>query len=114
MRMTFSVNTSPFAGKEGKFVTSRNLKDRLQRELERNLALRVEPGTGGESFEVSGRGCGAGMDCCAGRGGMCRSCGARGLAAERGRGGGGQEDIAKPYRKPTPRPSGAEPCTWAS
>lgn len=38
--MTFKVNTSPFAGKEGKFVTSRNLKDRLDRELERNLALR--------------------------------------------------------------------------
>lgn len=56
VRMTFSVNTSPFAGQEGKFVTSRNLKDRLQRELERNLALRVEPGEGAESFEVSGRG----------------------------------------------------------
>ena len=56
VRMTFSVNTSPFAGKEGKFVTSRNLKERLERELERNLALRVEPGTGAESFEVSGRG----------------------------------------------------------
>ncbi|KAL4854395.1 putative elongation factor TypA-like SVR3 [Chlorella vulgaris] len=56
VRMTFSVNTSPFAGQEGKFVTSRNLKDRLERELERNLALRVEPGVGAESFEVSGRG----------------------------------------------------------
>lgn len=56
VRMTFSVNTSPFAGQEGKFVTSRNLKDRLERELERNLALRVEPGEGAESFEVSGRG----------------------------------------------------------
>lgn len=54
--MTFSVNTSPFAGKEGKFVTSRNLKERLERELERNLALRVAPGSGAESFEVSGRG----------------------------------------------------------
>lgn len=54
--MTFKVNTSPFAGKEGKFVTSRNLKDRLDRELERNLALRVEPGEGAESFRVSGRG----------------------------------------------------------
>lgn len=54
--MTFSVNTSPFAGKEGKYVTSRNLKERLERELERNLALRVEPGSGAESFEVSGRG----------------------------------------------------------
>ena len=56
VRMTFSVNTSPFAGQEGKYVTSRNLKDRLERELERNLALRVEPGEGAESFEVSGRG----------------------------------------------------------
>ena len=56
VRMTFSVNTSPFAGLEGKYVTSRNLKDRLERELERNLALRVEPGQGAESFEVSGRG----------------------------------------------------------
>jgi GTP-binding protein len=54
--MTFAVNTSPFAGQEGKFVTSRNLKERLDRELERNLALRVAPGEGAESFEVSGRG----------------------------------------------------------
>ena len=56
VRMTFAVNTSPFAGREGKFVTSRNLKERLERELERNLALRVEPGEGADSFEVSGRG----------------------------------------------------------
>ncbi|GFR42798.1 hypothetical protein Agub_g3763 [Astrephomene gubernaculifera] len=54
--MTFKVNTSPFAGKEGKYVTSRNLKDRLDRELERNLALRVEPGETSDSFVVSGRG----------------------------------------------------------
>ncbi|GLC42783.1 Putative elongation factor TypA-like svr3, chloroplastic [Pleodorina starrii] len=54
--MTFKVNTSPFAGKEGKFVTSRNLKDRLDRELERNLALRVDPGETSDSFIVSGRG----------------------------------------------------------
>lgn len=54
--MTFKVNTSPFAGKEGKFVTSRNLKDRLDRELERNLALRVEPGETSDAFIVSGRG----------------------------------------------------------
>ena len=44
VRMSMSVNMSPFAGKEGKFVTSRNIKDRLDRELERNLALKVEPG----------------------------------------------------------------------
>jgi len=54
--MTFKVNTSPFAGKEGKFVTSRNLKERLDRELERNLALRVEPGETADAFVVSGRG----------------------------------------------------------
>eukprot|EP00199_Chlamydomonas_sp_CCMP681_P001353 CAMPEP_0119107554 /NCGR_PEP_ID=MMETSP1180-20130426/11089_1 /TAXON_ID=3052 ORGANISM="Chlamydomonas cf sp, Strain CCMP681" /NCGR_SAMPLE_ID=MMETSP1180 /ASSEMBLY_ACC=CAM_ASM_000741 /LENGTH=678 /DNA_ID=CAMNT_0007093059 /DNA_START=94 /DNA_END=2130 /DNA_ORIENTATION=+ len=54
--MTFKVNTSPFAGKEGKFVTSRNLKDRLDRELERNLALRCEPGETADAFVVSGRG----------------------------------------------------------
>ena len=54
--MTFLVNTSAFAGKEGKFVTSRNLKERLERELERNLALRVEPGESADQFIVSGRG----------------------------------------------------------
>jgi GTP-binding protein len=54
--MTFKVNTSPFAGKEGKFVTSRNIKDRLDRELERNLAMRVEPGETADAFVVSGRG----------------------------------------------------------
>ena len=56
VRMTFSVNASPFAGKEGKFVTSRNIKDRLDRELERNLALKVEPGDTADSFIVCGRG----------------------------------------------------------
>ncbi|HAE25659.1 MAG TPA: translational GTPase TypA [Hyphomonas adhaerens] len=56
VRMTFSVNGSPFAGKEGKFVTSRNIKDRLDRELERNLALRVEPGDTADTFIVCGRG----------------------------------------------------------
>jgi GTP-binding protein len=54
--MTFLVNTSAFAGREGKFVTSRNLKERLERELERNLALRVEPGETADQFVVSGRG----------------------------------------------------------
>lgn len=56
VRMTFAVNTSPFAGREGKFVTSRNLRDRLARELERNLALRVEDGDTSDLFTVSGRG----------------------------------------------------------
>jgi hypothetical protein len=56
VRMNFMVNTSPFAGREGKFVTTRNIKDRLDRELERNLALRVEPGETADSFTVSGRG----------------------------------------------------------
>ena len=56
VRMTFAVNTSPFAGKEGKFVTSRNLRDRLMRELERNLALKVEDGETSDLFTVSGRG----------------------------------------------------------
>lgn len=56
VRMTFSVNTSPFAGREGKYVTSRNIKDRLERELERNLALTVEPGETADRFVVSGRG----------------------------------------------------------
>lgn len=54
--MTFLVNTSPFAGQEGKFVTSRNLAERLDRELERNLALRVERGESADQFIVSGRG----------------------------------------------------------
>jgi GTP-binding protein len=57
IKMTFGVNTSPFAGKEGKFVTSRNLRDRLYKELETNVALKVEPSEeGAESFLVSGRG----------------------------------------------------------
>lgn len=54
--MTFQVNDSPFAGKEGKFVTSRNIKERLERELIHNVALRVEPGDSPEKFRVSGRG----------------------------------------------------------
>ncbi|WP_028292042.1 translational GTPase TypA [Oceanobacter kriegii] len=54
--MTFQVNDSPFAGKEGKFVTSRNIKDRLDQELIHNVALRVEQGETPEKFKVSGRG----------------------------------------------------------
>jgi len=54
--MTFQVNTSPFAGRDGKYVTSRNLKDRLELELQYNVALRVEPGDSADKFVVSGRG----------------------------------------------------------
>ncbi|PWQ94516.1 translational GTPase TypA [Leucothrix arctica] len=54
--MTFSVNNSPFAGKEGKYVTSRNINDRLHEELLHNVALRVEPTEDPEKFQVSGRG----------------------------------------------------------
>lgn len=56
LQMTFSVNDSPFAGLEGKFVTSRQIRDRLMRELETNVALRVEDGDSAEKFLVSGRG----------------------------------------------------------
>ena len=56
LRMTFSVNNSPFAGLEGKFVTSRQIRDRLERELETNVALRVEDGESADQFIVSGRG----------------------------------------------------------
>ncbi len=56
LRMTFSINNSPLGGKEGTFVTSRHLRDRLLRELEKNVALRVEPVEGTEHFSVSGRG----------------------------------------------------------
>jgi GTP-binding protein len=56
MSMVFEVNKSPFAGKEGKFVTSRQLGDRLQRELKTNVALRVEAGESPDQFKVSGRG----------------------------------------------------------
>jgi len=54
--MTFQVNDSPFAGLEGKYVTTRNIKDRLDRELLFNVALRVEPGDTPDKYEVSGRG----------------------------------------------------------
>jgi GTP-binding protein len=54
--MTFQVNTSPFAGRQGKYLTSRQLKERLERELIHNVALRVEEGNDPEKFRVSGRG----------------------------------------------------------
>lgn len=54
--MTFSVNNSPFAGREGSFVTSRHLRDRLFKELETNVSLRVEETDSADSFKVSGRG----------------------------------------------------------
>ncbi|NQD91348.1 translational GTPase TypA [Pseudomonas sp. CrR25] len=54
--MTFQVNDSPFCGKEGKFVTSRNIKERLEKELLHNVALRVQEGDSADKFKVSGRG----------------------------------------------------------
>lgn len=54
--MTFSVNNGPLAGKEGKFITSRHLRDRLFKELETNVSLKVEETETSDSFKVSGRG----------------------------------------------------------
>ncbi len=56
MSMLFTINNSPFFGKDGKYVTSRHIKDRLDKELEKNLALKVEPGPSADSFVVFGRG----------------------------------------------------------
>jgi len=54
--MVFAVNTAPFAGQEGRYVTSRNLKERLDREILTNVSIRVDAGDGPDSFKVSGRG----------------------------------------------------------
>ncbi len=56
MSMLFTINNSPFFGKDGKFVTSRHIRERLDKELEKNLALRVKPGLNADSFVVYGRG----------------------------------------------------------
>ncbi len=56
LSMTFQVNNGPLAGQDGKYVTSRNISDRLDQELIHNVALRVEPGETGDKFRVSGRG----------------------------------------------------------
>jgi GTP-binding protein len=56
IEMVFGINTSPLVGREGKYVTTRHLSDRLERELERNVALRVAPFAGSDGFTVSGRG----------------------------------------------------------
>src|SRR5699024_8121096 len=56
MSMTFGVNKSPFAGRDGRFLTSRQIRERLERELSHNVALRVEPTEDPDRFKVSGRG----------------------------------------------------------
>ncbi len=56
MSMLFTINNSPFFGKDGKYVTSRHIKERLDKELEKNLALKVQPGPSADSFVVFGRG----------------------------------------------------------
>jgi GTP-binding protein len=56
MSMLFTINNSPFFGKEGKYCTSRHLRDRLYKELEKNLALKIQDGTSEEKFNVFGRG----------------------------------------------------------
>jgi GTP-binding protein len=56
LEMVFSINSSPFAGRDGKYVTTRQLRERLDRELERNVALRVQPLEGTDSYRVAGRG----------------------------------------------------------
>ncbi len=56
LHMTFRINDSPFTGRSGKFLTSGHIRDRLEKEIQRNVALRVEPGNTPEEFHVSGRG----------------------------------------------------------